>query len=224
MSCPKSYLSLKKSFFFPSRVEFVGHGVCDNGNRPAQSKGNLLKTWPKFQTVRDVASFISYILFNAPYLLNAEVHMTKLRERTKLLYANQVDSIVTKERYEERDDLIASLLADPCLACYDPNLRSFLSTDFSAEGMGYVFAQPSCDTKLLTAMSREIAGGIYDFLDDHSKARLRTVAFGSSRLADARVNYIRTLGRVFAMIGRNQQESNVALGSPLHVGYQLLCP
>ena len=98
--------------------------------------------------------------------------MTKLRERTKLLYANQVGSIVTKERYEERDDLIASLLPDPCLACYDPTLRSFLSTYFSAEGMGYVFIQPSRDTKSLTAMNREIAGGVCEFLDKQSKARL----------------------------------------------------
>ena len=39
-------LSLKTSFFFPSRIKFVGHDVCDDGNRPAQSKDNLLKIWP----------------------------------------------------------------------------------------------------------------------------------------------------------------------------------
>ena len=71
-------LGLKKSFFFPSRIEFFGHDVCDDGNRPAQSKDNLLKTWPKFQTVRDVASSIGYIIFYASDLLNTEVHMSKL--------------------------------------------------------------------------------------------------------------------------------------------------
>ena len=37
-------LSLKKSLFCPERIEFVGHDVCENGNRPAQSKHKLLKT------------------------------------------------------------------------------------------------------------------------------------------------------------------------------------
>ena len=31
-------LSLKKCLFCPERMEFVGHDVCENGNRPAQSK------------------------------------------------------------------------------------------------------------------------------------------------------------------------------------------
>ncbi len=35
-------LSLKKSFFCPDRMEFVGHDVCSNGNRPAMSKHSLM--------------------------------------------------------------------------------------------------------------------------------------------------------------------------------------
>ena len=50
-------LSLKKSLFCPKRIDFVGHDVCENGNRPAQSKHQLLKTWPNFQIARDIASF-----------------------------------------------------------------------------------------------------------------------------------------------------------------------
>ena len=37
-------LSLKKCLFCPKRMEFVGHDVCADGNRPAQSKHSLLKT------------------------------------------------------------------------------------------------------------------------------------------------------------------------------------
>ena len=39
-------LSLRKSFIFPKRFEFIGNDVCPEGNRPAQSKHQLLKTWP----------------------------------------------------------------------------------------------------------------------------------------------------------------------------------
>ena len=105
--------------------------------------------------------------------------MSKLRELTKLPYENRVDSIVTDEHYKERDDLIKSLLADPCLAHYDPTLRSFSSTDFSAKGMGFIVTQPSRGAASLSAMNQEIAGGRCEFLDEQSPARLQPVAFGS---------------------------------------------
>jgi len=44
-------LSLKKNFFCPERMEFVGHDVCPNGNRPIVSKRALLEHWPAFVTV-----------------------------------------------------------------------------------------------------------------------------------------------------------------------------
>jgi hypothetical protein len=56
-------LSLKKSLFFPQRSEFVGIDVCDDGNRPAQTKFQLLKTWPAFISVRCIASFVGLINF-----------------------------------------------------------------------------------------------------------------------------------------------------------------
>ena len=48
-------LSLKKSFIFPKRFEFVGNDVCPDGNRPAQSKHQLLQSWPPPEIVRNVA-------------------------------------------------------------------------------------------------------------------------------------------------------------------------
>ena len=41
-------LSLKKCLFCPVRMEFVGHDLCEDGNRLAQSKHSLLKTLPTF--------------------------------------------------------------------------------------------------------------------------------------------------------------------------------
>ncbi len=39
-------LSLKKSFIFPKQFKFIGNDVCPDGNHPAQSKHQLLTTWP----------------------------------------------------------------------------------------------------------------------------------------------------------------------------------
>ena len=40
-------LSLKKSFIFPLKFEFAGNDVSPDGNRPDQTKHQLLKSWPK---------------------------------------------------------------------------------------------------------------------------------------------------------------------------------
>ena len=113
--------------------------------------------------VRDITIFICHIFFYVTYLLNTEVRMSKLRELTKLLYESRVDIVVTKEHYEERDGLINSLIADPCLARYDPSLRCYLSTDFSARGFVCSLKQLSRDADSLAAMDWKIASGIYVF-------------------------------------------------------------
>jgi hypothetical protein len=59
-------LSLRKSFIFPKCFEFVGNNVCPKGNRPAQSKHQLLKTWPIPDIVRDVATFIGFAQIYSP--------------------------------------------------------------------------------------------------------------------------------------------------------------
>ena len=90
-------LSLNKSYFLPARIEFVGHDVCDDGNMPAQSKKNLLETWLNFKTVCDVSSFVGFVLFYVPYIPQAEVYMSKLRELMDLPYENRVDTIITQK-------------------------------------------------------------------------------------------------------------------------------
>jgi hypothetical protein len=54
-------LSLKKSFIFPKQIEIVGNDVCSAGNGPAQSKHQLLTTWPHSELVRGIAKFIGFV-------------------------------------------------------------------------------------------------------------------------------------------------------------------
>ena len=63
-------LNLKKCNFFPKRVEFVGFDVCLDGNRPAQSKFDLLNSWPTPTTVRDVASFVCFAVFYSKHTIS----------------------------------------------------------------------------------------------------------------------------------------------------------
>ena len=61
-------LSLKKSKLFPQRFEFVGVNVCTDGNRPAQSKHQLLQHWATPVIVRDVANFFGFLQFYSCFI------------------------------------------------------------------------------------------------------------------------------------------------------------
>jgi hypothetical protein len=69
-------LSLRKSFIFPKQFEFVGNDVSPDGNWPAQTKHQLLKSWPKPETVWDIAKFIGFTQFYSIYIhhLNCVLH------------------------------------------------------------------------------------------------------------------------------------------------------
>jgi hypothetical protein len=75
-------LSLKKSFIFPKRFEFVGNNICPDGNCPAQSKHDLHSTWPKPEIVHDIAKFIGFAQFYSVYLHHFELRIMPLRELT----------------------------------------------------------------------------------------------------------------------------------------------
>ena len=131
-------LSLKKCHFFPKRIEFVGHDVSRDRNRPAQSKHQLLQTWPEPETVRCIASFVGFASFYSQYIPHFEIRVKRLREIMKLDYAELVTSHFDDDARAEWKDIQQALLADPCLLRFDHRKRVYLRTDFSARGFGFV--------------------------------------------------------------------------------------
>ncbi|MFN3129889.1 reverse transcriptase domain-containing protein, partial [Roseibium sp.] len=127
-------LSLTKSLFFNPRIEFVGQDLCADGNRPAQSKHKLLQSWPTFRIARDIASFLGFINFYSKYIPFMEQRISHLRALAKKLpdMDSSVSSLLQDVHLKERDDIIQAILSDPCLQRYDPDWRTYLSTDFSA--------------------------------------------------------------------------------------------
>ncbi len=109
-------LSLRKSFIFPKRFEFVGNDVCPDGNRPAQSKHQLLTTWPQPEQVRDIAKFMGFVQFYSRFIHHFELRVTPLRELvTNNDYSDPVGPIWNDAAQVAMDDLRNSILADPCL-------------------------------------------------------------------------------------------------------------
>jgi hypothetical protein len=71
-------LSLKKSHIFPRRFEFVGNDVSPDGNWPAQTKHQLLESWPHPEIVQEIAKFISFAQFYSVYIYHFELRIAPL--------------------------------------------------------------------------------------------------------------------------------------------------
>ncbi len=107
-------LSLNKSFIFPKQFEFIGNDMCPDGNRPMQSKHQLLTTWPHPELVRDIAKFIEFVQFYSKFIHHFELRVTPLRKLvTNSNYVNPVAPIWTDAAQQALDDLKESILPTP---------------------------------------------------------------------------------------------------------------
>ena len=115
-------LSLKKSFIFLERFEFVGNDVSPDGNRPAQTKHQLLESWPHPTIVRDIAKFIGFAQFYSLYIHHFELRIAPLREITiKSEYTDPIGPLWSDAAQRSMDDLKKAILSDPCLMRFNPS-------------------------------------------------------------------------------------------------------
>ena len=193
-------ISLKKSYIFPKRVEFVGIDVCPDGNRPAMSKFELLAAWPDPLTVRDVARLVGFGQFYSSFIPNFEILISPLREVMKAEYPTPItDATWPSEAKEAWDSIKQAIVSDPCLMGYDHRKLTVLRTNFLAIGFGYAACQPDNDPASLAAMDKCMSGhGFDEFLTKTSVVQLRPVAFGSRRCRNNEPHLHSHLGEGFA--------------------------
>lgn len=191
-------LNLRKCHWFPDLLNFVGTDITPEGNRPAQSKHDLLKTWPSPTTVKDVASFVGFAVFYSKYIPLFETRITRLREIMKLDSTDLVAPHWDNHAQSEFDDIRNTILSDPVLRRLDYRKRTYLLSDFSKHGFGYCAAQPSNDEASLAAMRREMAGGECKFLLKESQLTLHPVTFGCRRTRGNETRFHSHIGKGFA--------------------------
>ena len=104
-----------------------------------------------------------------------------MRELIKLELDTPIEKLMKDEHFKAREDMIMSLLSDPCLARFDWKKRPYLLTDFSKVGFGWNLCQPADDPESLAAMQREMKGGDCEFLKPDSKLMLKSTGFGSKK-------------------------------------------
>ena len=149
--------------------------MCPKGNRPAQSKHQLLTTWPQPELVCDKAKFIRFVQFYSKFIHHFVLRVAPLWELiTNNEYVDPVMPIWTDAVQHAMDDLKESILSNPCLMCFNHNCLVILRTNFSSAGFGYVVCQPNTDEVIVAFQ----AGQDFMFMTKDSGVMLRPVAFG----------------------------------------------
>jgi hypothetical protein len=72
----------QKELYLSTAFEFVGSDVTPDGNWPAQTKHQLLESWPHQEIVRDIAKFIGFVQFYSIYIHCFELCIAPLWEIT----------------------------------------------------------------------------------------------------------------------------------------------
>jgi hypothetical protein len=190
-------LNLRKSHIFPSRFEFVGIDICADGNRPAQSKHTLLKTWPAPKNVRDVDKFIGFAQFYLRFIHNFELRVVPLRKITKQEYTDPVAQYWSTAAQNSLDVIKNAILANPCILRFDYRKLIVLRTNFSCLGFGWVLCQPGDNEASNKAVQEYCSDKGFNFMMKDSSAVLRPVCFGGRKSRGNEVRLHSHLGKIF---------------------------
>ena len=170
-------IKLKKSFFFQSKVLFLGHTLSKEGISPNPEKVQKVKDWPVPSNVKEVHSFLGLASYYRRFipqfvkwanLLHDLIHpiaMKKTHARIRLppLEPNLPPFEWTQFHQESFDRLKLALTSAPVLAYPDYDKPFLLEMDASLKGLGAVLSQEDNDSnmcviscKLCTQAIREI--------------------------------------------------------------------
>ena len=181
---------LDKCEFLKPRVEYVGHDILPSGNSPASSKFSMINDWPLPTTGQSLFSFIGLVNFYHRYAPYMELRLKPLRKLVKAHYRRPIPNANwTPELTKLFFDLKICITSSPVLARFDPGMPTFLKTDWSSAGMGWILMQPNDDNESIAATKLLRDTGECKFELTKNGARLKPIAFGSRACRDNEVNF-----------------------------------
>lgn len=188
---------LKKCDFLKDRVEYVGHDLTAQGNCPAESKFDLIKNWPLPSWGPSLHSFIGLINFYHQYIPFFEITLKPLRALERQYRRKNIPaSAWTQELQSLFQDFKELIISSPLLARYDPTKPTFLKTDWSAYGMGWILCQPDDSPLSLKAITKLQSTGECDFDLTMKGPRLRPIAFGSRACLNTEQHFHSFVGEI----------------------------
>lgn len=156
------YVSPKKCEFFEQEMDFLGMIIGMNGIKVNPKKVDILRTWPKPDSITDLRSFLGLLQFFRRFIPNFAKVAAPLTDLTKK------DMGVHKwdEKCDDAFEKLKKYITEaPILVC----------PDWSKPFRGHVDA------------SQTAVGGTLTQLDENGKDRV--IAFFSKKLSDAETDY-----------------------------------
>ena len=152
-------IKLKKSFFFQSKVLFLGHMLSKEGISPNPNKIQKVKDWPVPTNAKEVHSFLGLASYyhrfvpqfvkwaNPLHDLIHPIAMKKSHHRIRLppLQPNLPPFQWTELHQKSFEKLKLALTSVPVLAYPDYSKPFLLETDASLKGLGAVLLQEDND-------------------------------------------------------------------------------
>ena len=147
----------KKSYFFQSKVTFLGHLILKEGISPNSEKVEKVKTWPTPKSIKEVHSFLGLASYYHRFVpqfvkwagplhdLIQPVSMIKKKKKfgikIPLLVQNLPPFEWTLEHQESFEKFKHSLITAPVLAYPNYDKLFLLETDASLKGLGAGLSQ-----------------------------------------------------------------------------------
>ena len=152
----------KKSFFFQSKVLFLGHILSKEGISPNPEKVQKVKDWPVPSNAKEVHSFLGLASYYRRFIpqfakwanplhdLICPIVMKKTHARIKLppLQLNLPPFQWTAVHQKSFDKLKLALTTAPVLAYPDYGKPFLLETDASLKGLGAVLSQEDSNSNM----------------------------------------------------------------------------
>ena len=188
-----------KCEFFLKRLEWIGHDMLIDGNAPASGKYDSIREWPLPTNGESLGSFTGLITFYGRFIPWHEIHIQPLRSLERHHRRKPIPpSAWTAPLRHCWEQAKLSVLRDPLLRRFDPGLPSFLKTDWSARGMGFILMQPADDDASRAALETLRTTGVVEFDTLMSGGRLQPVRFGSRRCSDRESHFHSFTGEIAA--------------------------
>ena len=179
----------KKSFFFQTEVNFLGHVLSAKGILPNPKKADKVRDWPIPKTSKEVHSFISLASYYRRFIPNFAKRLKSLNvlimppaHQTKVCHSEMKKSELTefvwsKECQEGFDAHKQALTTAPVLAYPDYTQPFILETDASLKGLGAVLSQKGKDVVVrVIAYASQSLQPSERSIRDYSSAKIELMA------------------------------------------------
>ena len=124
--------------------------------------------------------FVGLVIFYHRYVPYLEMRIKPLRGLIKKYFRSDIPIMAwTPSLITMFHDIKISITSSPVLDRYNSSKPTFLKTDWSAEGMGWILIHPISDEKSINNTKTLVDTGEYLFKLTRSSARLQPTGFGS---------------------------------------------